>query len=217
MSTLVIIPAYNEEKNIGSVIKEVKKYAENILVVDDGSTDLTKEIAKKQEVEVISHSVNLGKGAALKTGCDYAYKQGVENIVVIDADGQHEPKDIPRFLEALKRVDIVFGYRKQSNTMPLILKFGNKFINETLRLLFRIKIYDSQCGYRAFKSSIYPKIRWKANDYYMETEMIVKAGRNNLKHEQVSIETIYGDKYKGTTAVDGVKIVSKMIGWRLLK
>ncbi|MBU0580497.1 MAG: glycosyltransferase family 2 protein [Candidatus Margulisbacteria bacterium] len=217
MPTLVIIPAYNEGKNIGSVIQEVKKYAENILVVDDGSTDLTKEIAQKKNVEVISHSVNLGKGAALKTGCDYAYKQGVENIVVIDADGQHEPKDIPRFLEALKGVDIVFGYRKQSNTMPLILKFGNRFINETLRLLFQIKVYDSQCGYRAFKSSIYPKIRWKANDYYMETEMIVKAGRNNLKHKQISIETIYGDKYKGTTAVDGVKIVGKMIGWRLLK
>jgi glycosyltransferase involved in cell wall biosynthesis len=217
MQDVVIIPAHNEEKNIGEVIGKVKQYTNNIIVVDDGSEDGTSEKAKQLGVKVLRHSINLGKGAALKTGCDFAYNNGAKQITVIDADGQHDPKEIPRFFESLKNNEIVFGYRKQANSMPFVLKFGNRFINDSLRFLFKIKINDSQCGYRAFKADAYKKIRWSARDYYMETEMIVKAGKHHLKYEQIPIETIYGDKYKGTTVADGLKIVMKMCGWRLLK
>ena len=117
----------------------------------------------------------------------------------------------------MKNNEIVFSYRKQADSMPFVLKFGNRFINDSLRLLFKINIHDSQCGYRAFKADAYKKVRWSARDYYMETEMIVKAGKHHLKYEQIPIETIYGDKYKGTTVADGLKIVMKMFGWRLLK
>ncbi len=217
MQLVIVIPAHNEEKNIAAVLKEAKKYAKNIIVVDDGSTDQTAAIAGKLGVKVLSHSVNLGKGAALKTGCDYACNLGTENIIVMDADGQHQPKEIPPLLKALKDCDIVFTCRKSSKAMPAVLKFGNVFINEILNLLYGIKIKDSQSGYRAFKTSVYPKIRWRATDYFMETEMIVKTGKNHLKYSQIPIETIYGDKYKGTTVIDGVKIVGKMFAWRLLR
>lgn len=217
MQDYVILPAHNEAGNIELVISKIKKHHKNIIVVDDGSRDNTAEIAKKLDVIVLKHAVNLGKGSALKTGCDYALYQGAKRLVVIDADGQHQPKDIPKFLSALEEQDIIYSYRKPSGTMPFVLKFGNKFINTTLNTLCRTKIKDSQCGFRAFTAEAYKKIRWSSQDYYMETEMIIKASKHRLKYSQIPIETIYGDRYKGTTVIDGVKIVLKIIGGKLFK
>ncbi len=161
--------------------------------------------------------MNLGKGAALKTGCDYAVLHGAEQMVVLDADGQHDPKEIPLFFQALEQSDIAFGSRQVPKTMPLVLKFGNTFMSTMLKILYRMKITDSQCGYRAFTAEAYKKIRWDATNYYVESEMIINAGRKKLRHTQIPIETIYSDNYKGTTILDGVIITAKMIGWRFLK
>ena len=216
----VVISAYNEEAHIKDVVEGIKNYIDNnvdkIVVVDDGSKDKTKEIAEKGKVFVLSHLVNLGKGAALKTGCDYALEQGAEKIIVLDADGQHEPKEIPLFLKALDKVDIVYSFRKRSSQMPLVLRFGNNFINSAIQSLFNIKISDSQCGYRAFSAEAYKKIRWNATDYFMETEMIIRASRNKLRYTQIPIETIYSDNYKGTTVFDGVKIFFKIVWGKFL-
>ena len=212
-----VIPAYNEEKSIGKIINETRKYVGKVIVVDDGSKDKTAAIARKSNTVVLSHIVNLGKGAALKTGCDFAVKNRAEIIVALDADAQHEPKEIPRFLEIIKNNDIIFGYRKLNKKMPLVLKFGNWFIGKTIKLLYGVNVKDSQCGYRAFTKDAYKKIRWSALDYSMESEMIAKAGRHNLRHGEVPIQTIYSDKYKGTTIIDGVKIVMNMLLWRFIK
>ncbi len=217
MPDFAIIPAHNEEENLAKVLEKTKQFADNIIVVDDGSTDGTFEQAKRSGVVTLRHRVNLGKGAALKTGCDYAVKQGAEKIVVLDADGQHDPQHIPVFLSALEDHDIVFGYRKVPDTMPLVLRLGNQVINQALSTLHGIRINDTQCGYRAFTSSAYRQIRWEASDYYVETEMTIRAGRKKLKYTSIPIETIYADKYKGTTVLDGVMIVAKMMGWRLLR
>lgn len=206
----IVIPAYNEEERIAETIQKVKKKCQNVIVVDDGSSDETENVARKLGVIVLKHKVNLGKGAALKTGCDYAFKLGAKKIIVLDADGQHEPEEIPRFQEALNGKEIVFSYRMKSKEMPLVLSFGNKFINQTLKILFGIKLKDSQCGYRAFTADAYRKIRWQARDYYLETEVVIKAGKKKLKYAEIPIKTIYSDKYKGTTVLDGVKIVLKM-------
>ncbi|MDP3734472.1 MAG: glycosyltransferase family 2 protein [Nanoarchaeota archaeon] len=211
MKDFVIIPAYNEGEKISAVIKEVKKHAQRIIVVDDGSQDDTAARAAQEKVIVLKHKVNLGKGAALRTGCDYALELGADRLVVIDADGQHMPEQIPQFINALQDYEIIFGYRKRSATMPLVLRFGNNFINNTLKLMIGIDVHDSQCGYRSFTAAAYRNVRWKATDYYMETEMIIKAARHRLQYSQIPIETIYVDKYKGTTVFDGVKIVAKMI------
>ena len=210
-----VIPAHNEEKHIGDVVRQAKKYVGNIVVVDDGSKDRTAEEAKKSGAIVLNHLVNLGKGAALKTGCDYAIKNKADIIVAIDADAQHNPKEIPKFIGAVKMHDVAIGYRKLNMSMPFILRFGNWFINKTIRFLYGVKIKDSQCGYRAFTSEAYKKLRWKASDYSMESEMIAKIGKHRLSYAEVPIETIYSDKYKGTTILDGIKIVFNLLLWRL--
>src|SRR3989344_3900202 len=210
-----VIPAYNEEKNIAKIIKKAKKYVDGIIVVDDGSKDKTKEAAEKANAVVLKHIVNLGKGAALKTGCDYAVKNGAELIVDLDADAQHNPDYIPRFIEKLKKYDIVFSYRKASRKMPFVLRFGNWFISRVARFLYGISLNDTQCGFRAFSKEAYKKVRWSASDYSMESEMISTAGKQRLKYVQIPIQTIYSDKYKGTTIIDGIKIVLSMFWWKL--
>jgi len=210
-----IIPAYNEEKTIAGVIAKAKRHCSGVIVVDDGSTDGTKMQAEQTGAIALRHKVNLGKGAALKTGCDYVLSRGMGPIVVLDADGQHDPEEIPLFLAALLQHDIVFGYRKMPDTMPLMMRFGNKFINALLQFLYMVQIKDSQCGYRAFTAAAYEQIRWETQDYYVETEMILNAGRKRLRHASIPIQTIYADNYKGTTVLDGVKIVAKMLGGRI--
>ena len=187
----VVIPAHNEEKHIGGVIKKAGKFTNNILVVDDGSKDKTSAVAEKSGAFVLKHIVNLGKGAALKTGCEYAIKNGAEKIVVLDADGQHDPNEIPNFVNSLNKADIIFGYRRLNKNMPFVLRYGNWFIFFMTKLLFGLKIVDTQCGYRAFKVKVYNKIKWDAHDYSMESEMIANTGKHHLKYNQIPIETIY--------------------------
>jgi len=217
MKTYVVIPAHNESKNIVAVIKKTKKYCKNIIVVDDGSKDDTGKIAESMKVPVLRHIVNMGKGATLKTGCDYAVKKGAKIMIVMDADLQHDPVEIPNFLKAIKGKDIVFSYRKLYKKMPLVFKIGNNFINIATKLLYGINLKDTQCGFRAFTSKAYKKIRWDALDYSMESEMITRVGKEHLKYTEIPIETIYINKYKGTTIFDGMKIVVNMILWRFIK
>ena len=210
-----VIPAHNEEKHIGGIVRQIKKYVNNVVVVDDGSKDRTKAIAKKSKAVVLRHIVNLGKGVAVKTGCDYAVKHNADFLIIIDADAQHDPKEIPKFLASIKKHDVVLAYRKISRNMPVVLRFGNWFINKTIRFLYGVKIRDSQCGYRAFTSGAYKKLRWKSSDYSMESEMIARIGKHSLSYAEVPIETIYSDKYKGTTILDGIKIVFNLLLWKL--
>lgn len=217
MEFFAVIPVHNESKNVQEVIQKVKKLTPNVIVVDDGSIDNTAEIAEAEGVTVLSHKVNLGKGAALKTGCDFAVRSGAKNLVVLDGDGQHAAEEIPLFIEKLAYNDIVFGCRQQKKRMPFVLKFGNNFINWMFTALYGLKVEDTQSGYRAFTSEAYKKIRWQASDYFMETEMMINTKKYGLKYIQIPIRTIYADKYKGTTVFDGIKIVSRLIGGRILK
>ena len=211
----IVIPAYNEAGHIRKLIERVRRYTKKIVVVDDGSRDNTFKAANESGAIVLKHIINMGKGAALKTGCDYVLSQGAKKIIVMDADGQHKAEDIPRFVDKLDSFSMVFGCRRFNKNMPAIFRFGNKFINNVSKILFGINIKDTQSGYRAFLASTYRKIRWQANDYSMESEMIANIGRNHIKYTEIEIDTIYSDRYKGTTVIDGVKIVLKMIWWKI--
>ncbi|MBS3142071.1 glycosyltransferase family 2 protein [Candidatus Woesearchaeota archaeon] len=211
----IIIPGLNEQKHIASVIKGAQQYSEHVVVVDDGSTDAMAKIAMESGATVLHHVINLGKGAALKTGCEYALAQGADQIVFIDSDGQHDTRDIPKFIEALKGHDIVFGYRTFNRDMPLVFRIGNILINHTARLLFGIRLRDILCGYRAFNAEVYEKIEWTVSGYSVESEIVANVGAHHLTYAEVSTKTIYDDKYKGTTVVDGIKIVLNMLAWRL--
>jgi len=215
MSVFVIIPAYNEGKSIGKVIEGVKRYTSNIIIIDDGSSDDTYNVSKEKGVVVLRHIVNMGKGSALKTGCEFAVKKGAEQLIFIDADGQHEAEEIPNFIEALKDTDIVFGYRRLYEKMPFVLKLGNWFINKSIKFLYNLELKDTQCGYRAFNADIYEKIKWRALNYSVESEIIANVGKNHLRYKEIPVKTIYSSKYKGTTVIDGLKIVINMFLWKI--
>ncbi len=217
MNCFAVIPAYNEEKHIKEVIEKTSQFLKNIIIVDDGSKDSTYKQAKSTGNTVLRHIVNLGKGAALKTGCDYATNHGAEAIIVLDSDLQHKPEDIPRFLNALKDSDFVMGYREKTKGMPTVLRFGNWFIDTATNILFNANIKDSQSGYRAFTKEAYHKIRWNSTDYSVESEMIARTVKNRIKYKQIPIETIYLDKYKGTGMLDGISIVFKILWWKITK
>jgi polyprenyl-phospho-N-acetylgalactosaminyl synthase len=220
-SAWVIMPCYNEKKHISKVIDNTLNYSTNLVVVDDGSTDSTFSIvsAKTSKLNPVSgaclyvlrHPVNLGKGAALKTGVEFALERNAKKIIFIDSDDQHEPCEIPKFTSLLDKYDIVFGSRKLNNKMPPLLRLGNYFLTQFARFLFGVTLIDTQSGYRAFSSSIYDTIRWRSTGYDIETEIISYVGRNKLKYKEIEISTIYKDRYKGTTVIDGIKIALKMI------
>ncbi len=210
-STFVVIPAYNEATNLKQVVDSARKYA-NIIVVDDGSTDGTSDVLKKVKgVLVLTHMVNLGKGAALKTGYDYALKSGADKIIMMDSDAQHFAKDLPKFEKALDKYNAVFGYRSGRDNMPKILRIGNWGLSKITSILFGVQIRDSQCGYRGFTSEAYREIRWNSCDFDADNEMIANVGAKGLKYKEIPISTVYLDRYKGTTIISGLKI-----GWRML-
>jgi len=223
MKIVVVMPAYNEAGPISQVIQRVKRYTDCLVVVDDGSRDETylrakKSIQNNQEIFVLRHRINLGKGAALKTGCQAALKLGADIIITMDADGQHASSDIPQLVEKLKKenLDIVFGSRQISKKIPWLMFLGNKFLTKVINLLTGLSLDDTQSGFRAFTAEAYQKIAWHSQDYLVETEMIVKAGRHKLRYTQVPIQTIYKDAYKGTTILDGIKIVYHLFKWKFL-
>ena len=212
MGTAVIIPAHNEQKHIARVVKKSLNYADEVIVVNDGSQDKTEKQALDAGATVLTHCTNLGKGAAVKTGCDYAYKKFTV-LVLMDADEQHRPEDIPRFLEELQTHDIVFGEREKMGKAPLAMKLGNWFFTTMNDLLFSMPIQDTQSGFRAFKSTVYPQIRWESCGYTMESEMIFRA--RGLKYTEITIPRIYHDHAKGTTVLHGIPIFLSMLRWRL--
>lgn len=213
---IAVIPAYNEEKHIDKVIDNAKKYVDEIIVIDDGSRDKTVQKAKKADL-VLKHIINMGKGLALKTGIEAAIQRKADIIVTIDADGQHNPKDIPRLIKELEenKLDIIIGGRPFNKNMPIVQRFGNFIIHKMFTSFFHVDVNDTQSGFRAFRANIYPKIKWLASSYSVETEMLVKVGKCNLKYKEIPIDTVYEDKYKGTTIIDGIKIILDMLLWKI--
>lgn len=215
--TWVIMPCYNEEMHISKVIDDIHKYVSksNLVVIDDGSKDRTFDIALGKNEHVLRHIINLGKGAALKTGAEFAVSKGAKNLIFIDSDGQHEAKEIPYFVEKLKEYDIVFGTRSFNKKMPFVFRLGNYALSQCINLLFGIRLQDTQSGYRGMTSDAYEKVKWNATDYSVESEMIANAGKAKLKYCEIPISTIYHNKYKGTTIFDGIKIMFKMVIYRI--
>lgn len=214
----VIIPAYNEESGIEQVIQGVKKYTNNIIVVDDGSKDQTYNQAKNStdDIVVLRHKINLGKGAALKTGCEAANRLGAKIMVLLDADGQHSPNDIPKLIDKLKNenLDIVFGSRQLNKNVPLVRAWGNKITTKAVRILSGVSLKDVLSGFRAFTAAAYEKIIWQSQDYSVEVEMIINAGKNKLRYGEVPIQTIYKDNYKGMDIINGFKILIKAFSFK---
>lgn len=219
MKTVAVIPALNENKHLQEVVDGALRHVDQVMVIDDGSKQpLHSIIHPNNRVHVLRHVINLGKGAALKTGVVWASQHDFQLAVFIDADGQHDPREIPSLLDPIQRgvSDIVFGIRKFHGRMPLMARFGNIVLTKAMQMLYRIKIDDTQSGYRAMRLSVFDRISWQSPRYAVETEMIVNTGKCAIPFAQVPISTIYHDKYKGTTMIDGVRILLNMVKWRIL-
>ncbi len=223
MKIVVVVPAFNEEKKIADVLNDLIKGQFLIYFVDDGSSDGTfaqaskiKRLDKKNQLKLLRHKVNLGKGAALKTGCISAFRDGAEAVIIMDGDGQHLVSDLPKFTKALnsKRFDVVFGSRNLNFRVPLVRFLGNKFASGFISLLFGVYVSDCLCGYRAFTKEAFQKLDWQSTGYGVETEMVVKSGKYKLRSCEILVETVYYDKFKGVTVLDAGEILADIFFWK---
>jgi len=197
MNICVVIPAFNEAENILKVINGVKALGLDAIVVDDGSLDETSLIAEKGGAYIINNSKRCGKGLSLRKGFGYAIKKGYDIIISMDADGQHDPSDIPCFLDMAKdkKSCVVLGNRMDNpEGMPLVRIFTNKFMSSVISAICRQNIPDTQCGYRLFTRDAISGIDIKANKFEVESELLVKLARSGFKIDSVPIKSIYGQE-----------------------
>jgi len=200
----ILFPAYNEEKNITFVINETRKYFKKseIVVVDDGSTDKTAELAKKAKVVVISHKENRGKGEAIKTGFKYFLKKPIKSIVIADADRQYSIRDSKKILEALNKADFIMGYRDFSK-IPFRHRLGSFVWRFSFNLLFGTSLMDTNCGLIGLSKKSIRKMKIHGG-YIVENSMLISAIKNNLRIEQISVDVSY-KKISGVKR--GIKVV----------
>lgn len=195
MNYLIIIPAYNEERHISTLLKSLSAIAKDIVVVDDGSEDATYQVVKNAGIPVI-HQNHQGKGAALKTGFGYAIEKNYEWVITMDGDGQHDPQDVHKFVDAISNAgnDIIIGSRMDNiKTMPIVRKITNRFLSSLISRLIDNHIADTQCGFRAINSRVLKNIILETSHYDTESELIIKAGRAGYKIKSIPIKTIYND------------------------
>jgi glycosyltransferase involved in cell wall biosynthesis len=190
-SILVIIPAWNEARTIGHIVEAVRAKLP-VLVIDDGSTDGTADCAGRAGVEVVSHPTNQRKGAALKTGFRWASERGYEAVITMDADGQHDPEDLDKLLNAYRhhQGDLIIGER-QFSRMPWPNRFTTPLGSKILSWALGTRVTDNQSGFRLLTRAFLKRMRLGSNGYEMEVEMIWEAIRLRMPIAWVPIRTIY--------------------------
>ena len=214
MKVFCVIPAYNEARSIVSVVGRVKPLVDEVIVVDDHSSDKTLELAQKTGAIVLHHIINRGQGAALQTGNDYALRHGADIIVHFDADGQFLAEEIKDIVQPIKnnQADIVFGSRflgKKSN-LP---KFKKNIIMPLAKLInkvfFNINLSDPQNGFRAMSALVASEIRIENDGMAHCNEILIKSFKNKYRIQEVPITVIYhefGQKFSG-----GIRIIKDLI------
>jgi glycosyltransferase involved in cell wall biosynthesis len=221
MKTIAIIPAYNEETTIAEVLERTRPFVTEIIVVNDGSSDRTKEIAQIAGVIVISHAINRGLGAAIGTGFAAALKRSADVVITLDADGQHDPAEIPKFINAAREgADVVIGSRmiEGAKGMPWYRKVAQFIGNFATFILFGAWVSDSQSGFRGFTRKALEQIKVKTNRMEISSELIAETHRHKLHLVEVPIKAIYTDYSlsKGQSFFVGIKTLIKLIVRRLV-
>ncbi len=200
MNLFAVIPAFNADRTIARVIHGCVSVIarENIIVIDDGSTDKTRSLVEQSGATILVHENNRGKGAALRSGFGAALKYGCDAVITLDADLQHDPAYIVKFLELTEKHEdwgIIIGSRWRSGTkMPLIRRLSNQITSFLISIRTGQKIPDSQSGYRLIKRNVLEKVMTNENRFMAETELLLKASANGFKIGALQIPTVYAEE-----------------------
>ena len=206
--TAAVIPAYQDEKHIGDIARRTRERLDHVLVVDDGSTDLTAQRAREAGAEVVVHHQNQGKGEAIKTGLAHwlrganSSRSGRDRqitwVILLDSDGQHLPEEIDRFLLAAASAagPMFFIGNRMENVarMPLARRIVNRYMSDQISRVCGQKIPDTQCGYRMLHRELIPDMLGGAHRFEYETEALIIASRKGYRIESVPITTVYTDQ-----------------------
>jgi glycosyltransferase involved in cell wall biosynthesis len=196
--TAALIPAYQDEKHIGDIVRRTRERLDYVLVVDDGSTDQTAQRAREAGAEVIVHYQNRGKGEAIKTGLGHWLGREVTWVSLLDSDGQHLPEEIDRFLAAAAcatQPTFLIGNRMNDLTgMPFIRRVVNRYMSSKISRLCGQNIPDTQCGFRMVGRHLVPELLSGGNRFEYETEVLIIASRKGYRIESIPITTVYSDQ-----------------------
>lgn len=215
MRTCVVIPTYNESKTIAGLIQQVRSLGFEVVVIDDGSSDNTADIAATCKAQVLRNVKNLGKGAALAKGYNFAVAQGFDAVISMDGDGQHSCDDLAVFIRKAESSNcgVIVGNRMAiTKQMPWLRVITNRFMSQLISKITGQYIPDTQCGFRLVKSEVLQKIILSTSKYETESEILIQAARLGFKIESVPVRTIYsGQKSRINPFVDTLRFLRFII------
>ena len=231
--TAAVIPAYQDEKHIGDIVRRTRERLQHVLVVDDGSSDQTAQRAREAGAEVIVHNQNRGKGEAIKTGLAHWFaaansssitpaqsNREVTWVSLLDSDGQHLPEEIDRFVTAAERAKqptFLIGNRMDNlSGMPFIRRVVNRYMSKRISRVCAQEIPDTQCGFRMLDRQLIPQMLGGGDRYDYETEVLIIASRKGYRIESVPITTVYTDQVSKIRPLrDAIRFLKLM--WRYRK
>jgi glycosyltransferase involved in cell wall biosynthesis len=198
LQTAAIIPAYQDERHIGDIVRRTRERLSQVLVIDDGSSDHTGERAREAGAEVIAHVTNHGKGEAIKTGLGYWLQRDARWVVLLDSDGQHLPEEIDRFLTAAAcatQPTFLIGNRmKDVAAMPFIRRVVNRYMSKRISRICGQEIPDTQCGFRMLDRPLIPELLGGGDRFDYDTEVLIVASCTGYRIQSVPITTVYTDQ-----------------------
>lgn len=223
---VVVIPAYNEEKHIGEVIRKCKKYAGKIIVVDDCSTDNTRDVALSNGVFCVTQPRNIGWGFAVQTGIELCRYKDIDIIITIDGDGQHNPDDMLAIINEMResQSSLVIGSRFKNNghgigNIPAYRKLGIDIINLIYNFGRKNKLTDTQSGFRAHRNDASLYIKIEENGFALSTERLIKSDKLGFKISEVAISSIYHKDFSENSSINpiihGLQVALKTLIWRI--
>ncbi|MBM3255821.1 MAG: glycosyltransferase family 2 protein [Candidatus Omnitrophica bacterium] len=209
MKACVVIPTYNEAKTIAGLIEQLRKQGLDVLVVDDGSSDNTYNLARQAGSAVLRNQNNQGKGASLVKGFNYALSHGYDVVITMDGDGQHLPADIPYFIRMAEdsKSGLIIGNRMlKTQRMPRLRLLTNMFMSWVISKVAGQGIPDTQCGFRLLKKEVIEKLSLGTSKYETESEIIIQTSRLGFKIESMPVKTVYaGEKSQINPFIDTLR------------